>query len=220
MFGIVLKWLLRLLLLLAVVLAGLIIAYRFVMPASTLMLARFVLHEKVERRVVPLKQISPNLIAAVIVSEDARFCRHHGIDLGAIREVVRKAPDEGIRRGASTLTMQTVKNLFLWTSHSYLRKMLEIPIALGLDAAWPKRRILEVYLNIAEWGDGIFGIEAAAETFFHKHASELDPEESALLVAVLPDPRGRSVLDPNRRVAVHARIVMGKMNRANLECLH
>jgi len=216
-----LKWIFRFLVLFAAALTFLIIAYRFITPSSTLMLARTVLHEKVERHFVPLARISPNLLAAVIVSEDARFCTHHGVDWGALREVIDKASEEGARRGASTLTMQTAKNLFLWPSHSYIRKALEIPVALVLDAAWPKQRILEVYLNIAEWGDGIFGIEAAAETFFHKHASELDVHEAALLAAVLPNPLRRNVLRPSRRVAMHANVVMARMSKgtARLDCL-
>lgn len=219
--GTIFKWLLRLAVVLVVVLAALIVLYRFVTPASTLMLTRWVLHEKVDRTYVPIGQISPNLLAAVVVSEDGRFCSHHGVDWGALREVMHEASDEGVRRGASTLTMQTVKNLFLWPSHSYLRKALEIPMALVLDAAWPKRRILEVYLNIAEWGDGIFGIEAAAETYFHRPAAALDPREAALLAAVLPNPHRRNPLHPSRRVAGHARVVLTRMSRgtARIECL-
>ncbi|MGO9005149.1 MAG: monofunctional biosynthetic peptidoglycan transglycosylase [Beijerinckiaceae bacterium] len=219
MFGTFLKWLLRFFLFFAFLLVALIIAYRFVTPVSTLMLARYILHEEVEWHFVPLKQISPHLIAAVIVSEDARFCRHHGVDWGALREVIDEASDEGVRRGASTVSMQTAKNLFLWPSHSYFRKALEIPIALALDAAWPKRRILEVYLNIAEWGEGIFGIETAAETYFHKHASALDPHESALLAAVLPNPHRRNAQRPSHHVAAHARIVTARADHAELDCL-
>jgi monofunctional biosynthetic peptidoglycan transglycosylase len=218
-FGIVLKWLLRFFLFLAVLLVALIVAYRFITPVSTLMLARYILNEKVERHFVPLKQVSPHLIAAVIVSEDARFCRHHGVDWGALREVIGQASDDGGGRGASTLTMQAAKNLFLWPAHSYVRKAFEIPIALALDAAWPKRRILEIYLNIAEWGEGIFGIETAAESYFHKHASELDPRESALLAAVLPNPRRRNAQHPSRHVAAHAKIVAARAGRAELDCL-
>jgi monofunctional glycosyltransferase len=221
-FGKILKWLFRIFLLLAILLVALIVAYRFVTPVSTLMLARMILHEKVERQFVPLERISPNLTAAVIASEDGRFCRHHGVDWGALREVVRHADAGGVSRGASTLTMQTAKNLFLWPSHSYIRKGLEIPLALGLDAVWPKWRILEIYLNVAEWGDGIFGIEAASETYFHKHASDLDPQESALLAAVLPNPHIRNPVHPSRHVAFHAKIVMTRAGRftAQVDCLH
>lgn len=221
MIGTLFKWFFRLLAAFLVLLVVAIIAYRFIMPLSTLMLARYALHEKVERSAVPLSQISRDLIAAVVVSEDARFCSHHGIDWGALRSVLSHTGKNGVERGASTLTMQTAKNLFLWPGRSYVRKALEIPVALVLDAAWPKRRTLEVYLNIAEWGDGVFGIEAAAETYFRKHASEINAEEAALLAAILPNPYRRSPLHPNHRVALHAKIVTGRIDRgaAHLECL-
>ncbi|HKH80916.1 MAG TPA: monofunctional biosynthetic peptidoglycan transglycosylase [Methylovirgula sp.] len=206
-FGAILRGVLRLVLLLLLLLAGLIIVYRFVTPVSTLMIARMLLHEKVTRQFLPLERMSPNLLAAVVMSEDAHFCRHHGVDWGAMREVIDAGGIGGASRGASTITMQTVKNLFLWPGRSYVRKALEIPLALVLDRVWPKRRILEIYLNIAEWGDGIFGAEAAAQTYFNKSAADLDLHEAALLAAVLPDPYGRSVLHPNWRVTIHARIV-------------
>jgi monofunctional glycosyltransferase len=222
LFGTILKWLIGAIVLAAVALIGLVIVYRFVTPSSTIMLGRYALHRKVEWTFVPLGHISPNLVAAVIASEDAHFCSHHGVDWGAMREVVGHADEKGMRRGASTVTMQMAKNIFLWPSHSYVRKALEIPIALGIDAVWPKRRILEVYLNVAEWGDGVFGIEAASEAYFHKHARDLDQNEAALLAAVLPNPHLRSPLHPSRRVAAHAKIVMARLVRAapRLDCLH
>lgn len=205
--GAVLRWLTRLILLLLVLLAGLMIAYRFVTPVSTLMLTRMLLHERVMRDYLPIKDMSSNLLAAVVMSEDAHFCRHHGVDWGALREVIDEGGIGGASRGASTITMQVVKNLFLWPGRSYIRKALEIPLALVLDRVWPKRRILEIYLNIAEWGDGIFGAEAASQTYFHKSAADLTLHEGALLAAVLPDPYTRSVLDPDWRVTMHARVV-------------
>jgi monofunctional glycosyltransferase len=222
LFGTIFKWLIRAIVLAAVALIALVIVYRFVTPPSTIMLSRYVLHRKVERTFVPLGHISPNLVAAVIASEDARFCSHHGVDWGAMHEVIGHADEKGIKRGASTVTMQTAKNLFLWPSHSYVRKALEVPIALGIDAVWPKRRILEVYLNVAEWGDGVFGIEAASETYFHKHARDLEPNEAALLAAVLPNPHLRSPLHPSRRVTMHAKIVTFRLAQAapRLDCLH
>jgi monofunctional glycosyltransferase len=207
MFGAILRWVPRLLLLLLLLFAGLIVAYRFVMPVSTLMMGRMLMHENVTRLVVPLERISPNLLAAVVMSEDAHFCRHHGVDWGALREVIDESGASGPDRGASTITMQVAKNVFLWPGRSYVRKALEIPMALVLDRVWPKSRVLEIYLNIAEWGDGIFGAEAAAQAYFHKSAADLSPHESALLAAVLPDPYERSVLHPNWRVTMHARVV-------------
>ncbi|QBR72930.1 monofunctional biosynthetic peptidoglycan transglycosylase [Beijerinckiaceae bacterium] len=193
---------------LAVIAAGLTLLYRFVPPISTLMLARWLQGEPVDRRYVPLDRISEFLQVAVIVSEDARFCRHSGVDWGALREVIDEADGEGPTRGASTIAMQTAKNLFLWPSRSYLRKGVEIPLALLIGVEWPKRRILEVYLNVAEWGDGIFGAEAAARHYFNKSADRLDAREAALLATALPAPSRRNSARPSRRHAgLAARIV-------------
>lgn len=221
-FGAVARWFLRLIVLLICVLAGLLALYRFVMPPSTLMLAAMLRQQKVERVAVPFSGFSPNLVAAVITSEDAHFCRHHGVDWGALREAIDESGDDGPSRGASTITMQVARNLFLWQSpFAYLRKALEIPLALILDFVWPKRRVLEVYLNIAEWGEGIYGAEAAAETYFRKHARDLDPREAALLVAVLPAPDDRDPRHPDRALLAHARVVMNRLAQSapNLACL-
>ncbi len=201
--------------------AVLLVLWRFVPPVSVLMLARHAGFEAVDRRWVPLSEVSPRLIASVIASEDARFCRHGGVDWDALFEVIEDAGPDGPSRGASTLTMQTVKNLFLWPSRSVLRKGLEIPLALLLDLAWPKARILEVYLNIAEWGPGIFGIEAAAQVRFRKSAASLDAREAALLAAALPDPKRR---DPSRPGPGLSRLAGSVMVRAAgigpwLDCL-
>jgi monofunctional glycosyltransferase len=132
------------------------------------MLARWMEQETAERNYVPLWRVSENLRNAVIVSEDTRFCQHHGVDWGALRYVIDHPGAAGPKRGASTIPMQTAKNLFLWPSRSYLRKVIEIPLALLIDLEWPKKRTLEVYLNLAQWGDGVFGAEAAARHYFHK----------------------------------------------------
>lgn len=195
-------------------LSSLIVIWRLVPPVSTPMLARWIFGEPVDRRYVPLDKISSDLRLAVVLSEDARFCRHHGVDWGALREVVDEAEDHGPTRGASTLTMQTVKNLFLWPTRSYLRKAIEIPLALVLDAAWPKRRILEVYLNIAEWGNGIFGAEAAAQRSFGKSAAQLDAWEAALLAVALPSPHRRQAARPSRVQVALAQRVFARMHVA------
>jgi monofunctional biosynthetic peptidoglycan transglycosylase len=140
----------------------------------------------------------------VIASEDATFCDNDGVDWGSLREVLGDAGEHGPSRGASTITMQTAKNLFLWPGRSVIRKGLEIPMALALGQAWPKARTLEIYLNIAEWGDGLYGIEAAAERYFHKSASQLNPREAALLATSLPNPILRNPARPTplqRRLA-------------------
>ena len=182
---------------LAVLLLGLV--YRFVPPVSTLMLARWATFRPVERIIVPLDAVAPFLPTAVIASEDARFCAHRGVDWGALRDVIDDAGDDGPSRGASTIAMQTAKNVFLWPGRSYIRKALELPIALYLDLVWGKRRVMEVYLNVAEWGEGIFGAEAAARHHFGKSARSLTRSEAALLAAALPNPRMRDAGQPTAR---------------------
>ncbi len=191
--------------------AASIFVFRFLPPISTLMLARWLEGNRVERHYVPLERISGFLHAAVIVSEDARFCEHNGVDWGALREILDRPGANGPLRGASTIPMQTAKNLFLWPSRSYVRKAIEIPVALLIDLAWPKRRILEVYLNLAEWGEGIFGAEAAARHYFHKSATRLDAREAALLATALPNPSHRNAARPSRR---HAGLATRIMSRA------
>jgi monofunctional biosynthetic peptidoglycan transglycosylase len=180
------------------------LAYAVLPPVSTLMLGRWLTGEAVERRFVGLEAVAPVLPAAVIASEDSRFCQHAGVDFGALREVVEDAGEGGPSRGASTIPMQVAKNLFLWPSRSYLRKGLELPLALWLDLAWSKRRMMEIYLNVAEWGDGIFGAEAAAQAYFRKPAKDLTRREAALLAKALPNPLRRDPARPSaglRRLA-------------------
>ena len=159
----------------AVAVLALATLYRWVdPPTSTLMLGQRLVGTAISQRWVPLERISPSLSAAVILSEDAQFCRHHGVDWGELKEAIESAGD-GMARGGSTITMQVVKNLFLWPSRSYVRKAVEIPLAYVIEGLWPKRRILEIYLNIAEWGPGVFGAEAAARYHFRKPALLLTP---------------------------------------------
>ena len=201
-------------------LAGLMILWRFAPPVSTLMLARYVTGRPVVRDYAPLDRISPALVASVVMSEDAKFCRHHGIDWDALGEVLDD--EDGPSRGASTITMQVVKNLFLWPARSAIRKAVEIPLALVLDLVWPKRRIMEVYLNIAEWGpDGVFGAEAAARADFRRTAATLTHHQAALMAAALPNPILRRPQRPTRAQARHARRVMGRLADAGpwLDCL-
>ena len=140
----------------------------------------------------------------MVASEDATFCDNDGVDWGSLREVLGGAGKHGPSRGASTITMQTAKNLFLWPGRSKIRKGIEIGMALVMGEAWSKAHTLEIYLNIAEWGDGIYGIEAAAERYFHKSASQLNAHEAALLATALPNPILRNPARPNplqRRLA-------------------
>lgn len=192
---------------LVLVLIGL---YRFVDPPfSTLMLWRWVGGSEIHQEWVPIGDISPNLIRAVIVSEDGRFCSHRGIDLAALKEAVERSKTI-YPRGASTISMQVAKNIFLWPSKSYLRKVVEVPITLVMEAVWPKWRILEVYLNVAEWGEGIFGAEAAARYHFQKPASKLGEREAAQLAVALPNPFRRDAGDPGPRVAQRAAVIQAR----------
>ncbi|RYH09968.1 monofunctional biosynthetic peptidoglycan transglycosylase [Tropicimonas sp. IMCC6043] len=147
----------------------------------------------VEREWVPLEEISPDAARAVVAAEDANFCLHWGFDMAAIRDAL----DDGARRGASTLTQQTVKNVFLWQERSWLRKALEATLTPAVELLWPKRRILEVYLNVAEMDEGIFGIEAAAESYFGRPAADLTVQQAARIAAVLPAPKSRDADNPS-----------------------
>jgi monofunctional biosynthetic peptidoglycan transglycosylase len=171
--------------------------YRFVNPVSTPMLWRWLSGNRVEHVFVPLEAMAPALPATVLIAEDARYCSHSGIDFQGLRTAVAEADDARRLRGGSTITQQTAKNLFLWQRRSIVRKVLEVPLALWIDLVLPKRRVLEIYLNIAEWGPGgEFGAEAAARRAFGKSARDLTPREAALLTSVLPNPQRRNAKQP------------------------
>ncbi|TYC52523.1 monofunctional biosynthetic peptidoglycan transglycosylase [Rhodobacterales bacterium] len=198
------KSLFKLLLVLILLPPILTVIYSFVPPVSTLMISRYVQFLWVDRQWVSLDEISPNLVRAVITSEDSGFCENHGVEWDVLQEQVEALSDGETPRGASTITMQTAKNLFLWGERSYIRKGLELPLALMLDAILTKRRILEIYLNIAEWGEGIFGAEAAAQAWFGKPAKDLNRTEAARLATALPNPLVRNPARPSgghRRLA-------------------
>ena len=179
--------------------------YRVVDPVSTLMLWRRATGARVERMWLPLDRIAPALPLAVIGAEDGTFCHNRGIDLGAMREALEQYDDTGRERGASTITQQTAKNLFFWQGRSVIRKVLEIPLAVWLYLVLPKRRVLEIYFNIVEWGpNGEFGAEAGARYAFGKSARNLNAREAAELAAILPNPVQRSARNPSplvRRLA-------------------
>jgi monofunctional biosynthetic peptidoglycan transglycosylase len=186
--------------------------YWVINPVSMPMLARWMTGQPVDRTYVSLDRMGPQLPAMAIVAEDGRFCSHWGVDFQEIREVLDEAEAGGEMRGASTITQQTVKNLFLWSGRSYVRKALEVPLALWFDLILSKRRIMEIYLNIAEWGpDGVFGAQAAARRAFNKPAATLTPREAALLVAALPNPIAR---DPRRPGAGLNRLAQRYQDRA------
>jgi monofunctional glycosyltransferase len=180
--------------------------YRVVDPISTPMLWRYLTGHRVEHSFVPLSRMAPSLPLTVIISEDGSFCHNRGIDLGAMREALAQADEDlAEARGGSTITQQTAKNLFLWQGRSLVRKALEFPLALWLNVVLPKKRVLEIYLNVAEWGpNGEFGAEAAARFAFGKSVRDLTPREAGELAAILPNPVRRSARAPSfvvRRLA-------------------
>lgn len=208
----------------AYLLAVLVLTFTYLVmpPVSTVMVASAVRGEGMARTWVPLEKISPHVLRAVIAAEDGRFCSHRGIDWQAVDKAMMQAKQSGrAPRGASTVTMQVAKNLFFFTGRSWLRKALEAPIALWIDLLWSKRRIMEVYLNIAEWGDGVFGIEAAAKHEFGVSANDLSASQAALLAIMLPDPERRSARHPGPRHRAMAAQLRARMGRegANTRCV-
>lgn len=155
----------------------------------------------VKRDWVAIEDMAPVMARSVVAAEDARFCEHWGFDV----EAIRSALEEGGRRGASTLTQQVVKNVFLWQGRSWLRKALETFITPVVEATWSKRRIVEVYLNVAEMGEGIFGAEAAAQHYFGVSARDLSAQQAALIAALLPNPKERSAAKPGDFMRKRAR---------------
>ena len=158
-----------------------------------------------------LDRISPNLALAVVASEDQKFPEHRGFDVEAIEKAYALNQHSHRVRGASTISQQVAKNLYLWSGRSYLRKALEAGVTVLIETFWPKRRILEIYLNIAEFGPGIFGAEAAAEYFFHKSAAHLTRADAAALAAVLPNPARYSASVPSRYVQQRRDWILGQM---------
>ena len=201
-----------------------IVLFRFVdPPTSSFMLGYRVASsgQTVHQEWVDLENISPWMPLAVVASEDQRFPHHWGVDFAAIQKALAEyKAGEGLR-GASTITQQTAKNLFLWNGRSFVRKALEAGLALGIDGLWSKRRILEVYLNIAEFGPGIYGVEAASRIYFGIPASRLSPVQAARLAAVLPNPKVLSAANPSAYVWDRVGWIRGQMSQlSDLNYLH
>jgi len=198
----------------------LVLTFRWVpVPTSGLMLQRRVESWSgtkpytARHQWVPLEEISPSLGAAVIAAEDQNFTDHFGFDWKAIEKAVQHNEHSRRKRGASTVSQQTAKNLFLWSSRSWTRKGLEAWFTLAIELGWSKKRILEVYLNIVEFGDGIYGAEAAARTYFGKPAKRLTPSEAALLAAVLPNPRKFHANAPTDYIRGRQAWILGQMRQ-------
>ena len=199
-----------------------VLAYKWIDPPLTMPIAWEYLSGKRPRQTwVPLDRISKSLIAGATMSEDARFCRHNGVDWQSLQMSFDAARGGERARGASTISMQTVKNLFLWQSRSYLRKALEIPLALWADFVLGKRRMLEIYLNIAEFGPSLYGAEAASLAYFGKPAAKLSRAQAARLATSLPNPKARNSRRPSRRHGRLARNLERRIGRAKpwLDCL-
>lgn len=180
-------------------------------PITPLMLIRLIEGEGLHKDWVSFDQVSPALFRAVIAAEDTRFCQHHGIEIEAIVDAWRKNQDGKRVYGASTITMQTAKNLYLWPARSFVRKAFEAYFTLLMEALWSKRRILELYVNVVEWGHGVYGAEAAAQFHFKKSAKELTKREAALLAAVLPNPRRWSASKPSSYIKRRAQMILERM---------
>jgi monofunctional glycosyltransferase len=191
--------------------------YRTGHPVSALMAWRRLTGASVSRQWIDLSAMSPSLPASVVAAEDAKFCKHHGIDWDALHEVIDDAEEGEAARGASTITQQVAKNLFLWSGRSVVRKVLEFPLALWIDRVLPKHRILEIYLNVAELGpSGQFGAQSGATYAFGHPASALSPREAALLAAILPNPVKRSARNPGAGVRRLAGTYMARAQASEL----
>lgn len=195
------RWVLRFVLSVGAFLVFLVLLYSVVNPPIT----HTIWSEKrrlgdVDREWVPMEHISPALARSVVAAEDANYCQHWGFDLNAIQSALQ----DGAQRGGSSISQQVVKNVFLWQERSWFRKALETLLTPMVEAVWSKRRILEVYLNVAETDEGVFGVEAGARKYFSKGPDELSAREAALLAAVLPNPKGRSAANPSQSLQKRA----------------
>ena len=204
----------RIIIIISVVLAALFVAtvvFRVINPISPIGVAETFGASSIKRVWLPLQKISPDLPLAVIASEDGRFCNHLGVDWTAVREAINEGGGIGAGlRGASTIPMQLAKNLYLWPQRSYLRKMLEVPLAFLISAFWPKEVVMETYLNIAPWGP-VVGAEAASRHYFKKSAADLTRQEAILLAVALPNPSVRNPANPSLKMKKIARAVEERM---------
>ncbi|MFZ5774983.1 MAG: monofunctional biosynthetic peptidoglycan transglycosylase [Thermodesulfobacteriota bacterium] len=198
-----------------------IVMFRWLpVPYSSLMLQRWFAAQvdgesdfALRQRWRPLSAISPHAALAVVASEDQKFPFHYGFDLEAIDKAMEDNPHRKRPRGASTISQQVAKNLFLWPGRSFVRKGIEAGITVLLEGLWPKARILEVYLNVAEFGSGIFGVEAASQAFFHKSAAKLNQAEAAILAAILPSPLRSSAMRPSAYISERAWHIQRQMRQ-------
>lgn len=205
------RFAMRLLLALLVLCVLWVLAYRWVDPPVTFLMLRDRLNGiEVKQRWLPLDRMSKQLPRAVIAAEDSRFCSHRGFDVEAIEEAYARNKAGKALRGGSTISQQTAKNAFLWPGRSYVRKGVEAWFTVLIEAIWGKRRIMEVYLNVAEFGRGVFGAEAASQHYFKKSAARLTRVEAARLAAILPQPIKRDAAAPGRGTRRYANRIAGR----------
>ena len=196
--------------------------FRFVNPPITsVMLINRAGGASIVRKWADLDDISPNLIRAVMVAEDGRFCTHWGVDLDEVGNVLESLGEGERPRGASTITMQLVKNLFLWPQRSFLRKTIEVPLALYAELVLPKDRIMEIYLNVVEWDRGVYGAEAASQHYFNRSANRLTRVQAANMAVTLPAPASRNPARPSARVRKIAAVIARRADQsgAYVTCL-
>tara|TARA_B110000208_G_scaffold81645_1_gene104104 strand:- start:1477 stop:2226 length:750 start_codon:yes stop_codon:yes gene_type:complete len=199
------RWLLRTILACAVIFAGWGLAYRWLNPPTTLyMMQESWRLDGVQYDWVNIEDVSPVMVRALVAAEDANFCAHWGIDSAAVRQALR----DGAMRGGSTISQQTVKNAFLWQGRSWLRKAIEALMTPYAEMVWSKKRFLEIYINVAEFDTGVFGIQAAARHHFGVDAAQLNRVQAGRLAVVLPDPKGRSATKPGVDLKKHAASVI------------
>ena len=199
------RWLLRTILACAVIFAGWGLAYRWLNPPTTLYMMRESWRlDGVQYDWVNIEDVSPVMVRALVAAEDANFCAHWGIDSAAVRQALR----DGAMRGGSTISQQTVKNAFLWQGRSWLRKAIEALMTPYAEMVWSKKRFLEIYINVAEFDTGVFGIQAAARHHFGVDAAQLNRVQAGRLAVVLPDPKGRSATEPGAGLKKHAASVI------------
>ncbi len=214
-FGLIRKWIFRILLWFIVLSFVWVLALKWINPGTTLLMKSRGKEYTIQKEWVDLNNISKNMQLAAICGEDQHFCQHWGFDLKAIKAAAEHNLKGGKKRGASTISQQTAKNVFLWEGRSWLRKGLEVWFTALIELVWGKERIMEVYLNVIETGEGLFGVEAAAKSYYGKSADKLSKNEAAHIAGLLPCPRTCSL--QSRFTARRAQVIYHAMTRYGIE---
>lgn len=212
-FGLIRKWIIRILLWFTAISLVWVLALKWVNPGTTILMKSR--GNQIQKEWVDLDNISKNMQLAVICGEDQRYCKHWGFDLEAIKKAAEHNLKGGKKRGASTISQQTAKNVFLWEGRSWIRKGLEVWFTALIELIWGKERIMEVYLNVIETGEGLFGVEAAAKTYYGKSADKLSKNEAAHIAGLLPCPRTCGL--NSRFTARRAQVIYHAMTRYGIE---